>query len=265
MKKKRYSLTLVIFTLLILIIFCFYCIFEQKKVSSYGKESDTLLYPEHNSDEIIHHKAYSLVYKEEYEQALWAGYELTKDEVLTKKVKRNNRFMEDPAIITRSASPDDYKRSGYDRGHLCPAADFRWDEGAMEESFFMSNMSPQVPQFNRGIWKKLEEKVRDWAVIHEKVYIITGPIVQKNHKTIGKYNKIAVPSYYYKIILDYTEPEKKAIAFLLKNENSKENYMNFAVSIDSIEMISGINFFSNIPDSEEIVLESQINKDVWER
>ena len=105
-------------------------------------------------EQIVNHLGYSLSYNEKNEQASWVAYELTADQVRG-TVKRKDSFRSDPLIKTGSASLSDYKGSGYDRGHLAPAADMKWSTTAMSESFFMSNMSPQLPGFNRGIWKKL--------------------------------------------------------------------------------------------------------------
>jgi endonuclease G len=91
--------------------------------------------------------------------------------------KRKDNFRSDPKVKTGSAALSDYKGSGYDRGHLAPAADFKWSATAMSESFYMSNMSPQVPGFNRGIWKNIESTVRNWAVENDEIYIVTGPVL----------------------------------------------------------------------------------------
>jgi endonuclease G len=165
-------------------------------------------------------------------------------------------------VYAGSATPDDYSRSGYDRGHLAPSADFRWDEQAQSESFFMSNMSPQTPAFNRGIWKHLEEQVRDWAKELDTVYVITGPVLSSGLQTIGSSN-VAVPEYYYKVILDHKESKTEAIGFILRNEGSKESLADFAVSVDSVEKITGIDFFPMLPDSIETVGESKVDLAFW--
>ena len=113
------------------------------------------------SDQIISHTAYTLKYSEQHEQASWVAYTL-KSSHTSGTVGRTNDFREDYKVKTGSASLSDYKGSGYDRGHLAPAADFKWSSTAMSESFFMSNMSPQKPGFNRGIWKKLESRKLPW-------------------------------------------------------------------------------------------------------
>ena len=113
------------------------------------------------------------------------------------KYERSDNFRKDPHVSTESATLSDYKGSGYDRGHIIPAADMKWSPDAMSASFFMSNMSPQDPSFNRGIWKKLEEQVGKWALENSEIYIVTGPVLTDGpYQTIGV-NKVAVPKYYY--------------------------------------------------------------------
>lgn len=213
------------------------------------------------NEQIIKHFAYSLSYNESYEQANWVAYELTKEETIS-HFERTNKFLIDDQVKTGSATNDDYKKSGYDRGHLAPAGDMSWSEEAMKESFYYSNISPQNPSFNRGIWKKTEELTREWAVENKSLYIITGPILTKGLPTLGP-NKVSIPNYYYKAILDYTEPEIKAIAFLIPNKASKESLQNFSVSIDSLEQLTGYDFYYQLPDSIENRLEKNYLTSKW--
>ena len=205
------------------------------------------------NEQIINHFAYTLSYNELFEQANWVAYELTDIETIS-HFERTNKFIVDDLVKTGSASNDDYKKSGYDRGHLAPAGDMGWSEQAMKESFYYSNMSPQNPSFNRGIWKKTEELTREWAVENKSLYIVTGPILKKDLPTIGP-NKVSIPNYYFKAILDYSEPEIKAIAFLIPNKASKELLQNFTVNIDSLEHLTGYDFYYQLPDSIENRLE----------
>jgi len=214
-----------------------------------------------STETIIKHFGYTLSYNENHEQANWVAYELTADET-QKKVKRSNIFRMDDAVKTGSATNVDYKGSGYGRGHLAPAADMGWSVQSMEESFFYSNMSPQVPGFNRGIWKKLEEQVRQWAVDNKAVYVVTGPVLENNLHTIGT-NHISVPRYYYKVILDYTEPELKGIGFLMPNTSSSLPLQHFAVSIDSVEHVTGINFFPALRNKQEQNIETKVCLNCW--
>jgi len=213
------------------------------------------------ADTIITHYAYSLIYSEKHEQAKWVAYELTHTETIS-LFHRINVFLIDPLIHSESANNNDYKESGYDRGHLAPAADMGWSEITMKESFYYSNMSPQLPSFNRGIWKQLEEQVRAWAKEYEKIYIVTGPILMDNLKSIGA-NKVSVPKSYYKVILDYSMPIVKGIGFILPNEPSKQKLESFAVTIDSVEKVTGINFFYKLPKNDEVLIEKVLRLNAW--
>ncbi len=214
-----------------------------------------------NHDQIIHHTAYTLSYNERHEQANWVAYKLNNAKTM-KRVNRSNEFEPDAAVKTGSANDHDYLHSGYDRGHLAPAADMAWSEKSMVESFYYSNMSPQVPSFNRGIWKQLESQVRNWASTDQELYIVTGPILTEHLPTIGE-NKVSVPKAYYKAILSIEANELNAIAFLLPNEASHLPIPHFSISIDSLEQLSGIDFFDKLPDEIETNLENTICLPCW--
>ncbi|MES2517260.1 MAG: DNA/RNA non-specific endonuclease [Bacteroidota bacterium] len=213
-----------------------------------------------NNTEIVRHKAYILSYQEEYEVASWVLHRLVKDAVYGRE-GRSNEFLPDPLVESGSAVTQDYSRSGYDRGHLCPAGDFRHDRELEDETFYMSNMSPQVPDFNRGIWSDLENKVRSWVKKRGELIIVTGPILKKGLPTIGRMNKVAVPEKFYKIIYDPATEE--AIAFLFPNEGSVELVKLFTISIDELETMTGIDFFAKLPDSIEQKIERENNVDDW--
>lgn len=210
---------------------------------------------------VIEHTAYSLGYSETHEQAAWVYYLLTKEET-NALYERTNRFVEDPLVATGSASNADYAGSGYDRGHLAPAADMAWSAETMAESFYFSNMSPQDPSFNRGIWKKLEEQVRNWAFYYDSMYVVTGAVLQDSLPSIGV-NHVAVPRYYYKVLLDLDPSHFQAIGFLLPNQKSSEALTYFIVSVDSIEQLTGIDFYADLNDSLENAFESRSEPDQW--
>ena len=212
-------------------------------------------------DVIIHHTGHILSYNETHEQANWVAYELNLKEV-NSTFKRTNDFRPDPMVKTGSASLADYKGSGYDRGHLAPAADMKWSLKAMSESFYMSNMSPQRPSFNRDIWKRLEEQVRKWAVNNKSVYIATGGVLTSGLIKIGP-NQVSVPEKFYKVILDYQEPELKGIGFILPNKDSQEPLENYAITIDKVESMTGIDFFHKLPNEIEEEIESEVNLSRW--
>jgi endonuclease G len=212
-------------------------------------------------EQLIIHTGYTLSYNEEAEQANWVAYELTAQET-QKAFERTNKFLVDPSISTGSATDADYKKSGFDRGHLAPAADMGWSSTTMIESFYYSNMSPQQPGFNRGIWKNLESLVRTWATENESIYVVTGPVLTQGLPTIG-WNKVAIPNYYYKVILDYRNPSIKGIGFVLPNTSSKEPLQRFALSIDSVEKITGIDFFYSLPNDQEERIEAELCIPCW--
>jgi endonuclease G len=213
------------------------------------------------NDIIINHSGYSLLYNEPHEQASWVAYELTKEET-NKLYDRTDKFVPDPYVKTKTANDDDYAGAGYDRGHLAPASDMGWSATAMAESFYYSNMSPQTASFNRGIWKKLEEQVRSWAIENEKVYVITGPVLKSGLPFFGA-NKVSIPKYFYKVILDYTKPGIKGIGFILPNTGSTMPLQSYAVSIDSVEKFTEIDFFPLLPDNQEEFIEKALCFDCW--
>ena len=210
---------------------------------------------------VIKHYAYSLSYNEPNEQANWVAYELTSEET-NSTFKRANKFIQDPLVTSGTAGDQDYAGSGYDKGHLAPAGDMGWSATAMKESFYYSNMSPQVPSFNRGVWKRVEELVRNWAREYKSVYIVTGPVLTSGLKTIG-HDRVSVPKYFYKVILEYNSSGIKGIGFIIPNLSSVEPLQNYAVTIDSVETVTGIDFFPLLPDAIEKTIESKMNVKDW--
>ncbi len=220
-------------------------------------------WPKYSTEEAIIERPYfTLRYIEDHEQANWVSYQLFADSLRLEKFERKDDFREDPRVRTKSASLADYRGSGFDRGHLAPAADFSYSQFALSQSFYMSNMSPQAPSFNRGIWRKLEEKVRDWALEFEHLYVVTGPVLNKQFETIGN-NEVSVPERYYKVLLDITKPGIKAIAFMLNNEKSSEDLRSFVVTIDEVEKMTGLDFFPSMSDELEEILEKSDMSDLW--
>ena len=217
------------------------------------------------ADCIVDREGYSLGYSEEHEQARWVIYRMTYEEAKTKATSRDDNFRPDPEIPTGSATLADYRNSGKDRGHLAPAADMAYSIKTMDESFYMSNMSPQEPEFNRGIWKLLETWVRYTAVTEKDIYIVTGPILPKIKTsetiTIGP-SKVTVPEAYYKVVWDRTPPEKM-LGFVLPNKGSSEPLQSYAVTVDKVEELTGLDFFSELPKEQQEALESNITIDAW--
>ena len=196
---------------IVLILFCFSTLFV---FAEHRQEIPNTSYP----GQIIIRDYYALQYSEKYEQAIWVAYELTESEVMG-KTSRTNNFRPDPDIITGSATLGDYKYSGYDRGHLAPAADMKMTYQSMSESFYLSNISPQTPAFNRGIWRKLESLVRDFAIQMDHILVVTGPILSFPVKGYIGESKVAVPWGYYKVILG----DIGGIGFMMENAESQED------------------------------------------
>ena len=211
--------------------------------------------------QVISYTQFTLSYNEQHEQADWVAYELTSEEVAMKQ-DRCNCFKSDPNVITMSAAKNDYKSSGYDRGHLSPAADNNLSEEANEESFLMSNMSPQLPKFNRGIWKRLEGWVRNQATEHKSVYVVTGPVFIRNLGAIGK-NNVTIPGYYYKVLLRMNNSKIRTIAFLIPQQYTTSDIKDYIVTVNRIETITGIDFFPELDNSIENKIESQSQPKKW--
>lgn len=227
--------------------------------SSKDLEIPTLLTP--RQQQIIRHTGYTVSYNKDTKLPNWVSYELTRAETKGKE-KRSNRFIADPLVKGAIATNADYTRSGYDKGHMAPAADMKWSPVAMNESFYFSNMCPQHPQLNRRGWKKLEDKIRDWAVADSAIIIICGPVIKKQPKTIGK-NKVVVPQQFFKVILSPFVKPMRAIGFLFNNEQSVDPLSAYVVTVDSIERLTNMDFFSLLPDELENMIEAEANYFQW--
>lgn len=212
-------------------------------------------------EQIIHHTGYTVSYNKDLKLPNWVSYELTRKEIKGKE-KRSNRFITDPQVRGLIATNTDYAHSGYDKGHMAPAADMKWSPQAMKESFYFSNMCPQHPQLNRRGWKNLEEKIRDWAIADSAIIIICGPIITRQPKTIGK-NKVVVPQQFFKVILSPFVKPMRAIGFLFNNKQSVEPLSTYAVTIDSIEHLTNMDFFAALPDEIENKIEAEADYFQW--
>ncbi len=215
-----------------------------------------------NYGEVVAHSYYTLCYSEVHEQPFWVAYMLTSAMVNENQCKRTDNFRPDPKVSTGSATLSDYKNSGFDRGHLCPAADMRFSCEAMSETFFMSNMSPQVPAFNRGIWSRLEEQVRNWAETYDTIYVTTAGVL--NNTCTGSIgHHVAIPGYFYKALFRNTAEGGTCIAFLLPNKGLQSSLVEYVITVDSLENFTGIDFFSALPDSIEQAIEKESGIEKW--
>lgn len=212
-------------------------------------------------NQVITHSFYTLSYAEQYEQAEWVAYELKPTAGNNKHYKRPF-FIQDALVKTESADWRNYKKSGYDKGHLCPAADMAFSVKAYNDTFYTSNISPQTHAFNSGVWNTLEQKVRYWAQKYNGIYVITGPVLRGTLKKIGK-EHVAVPEYFYKIVFKKSETETKMIAFLVPSAGNEKPLYDYALSVDELEKRTGINFFPALPDPLENELEANNSYKMW--
>jgi len=190
---------------------------------------------------------------------------LTKSHVLDGAESRSSQFYADPLVpLAYRVVPDDYTGSGYDRGHLCPAADMSWSAEAMHDSFYMSNMCPQEPSLNRVSWKALETACRKWVITEDTLYIVAGPVyLRAPFKTIGRNHTIHVPSGFFKVILSLRKGHEKAIGFFYSNSALKQPLSSTAHSVDEIENLTGLDFFKELDNNLENTLERQYNLNDW--
>ncbi|MCK8522566.1 DNA/RNA non-specific endonuclease [Aquimarina sp. D1M17] len=217
--------------------------------------------PTSTTGSVITHNHYTLSYAEKHEQAEWVAYHLKREHLSDNEFKRPY-FQKDRKVGSTSADWRNYRKSGYDRGHLCPAGDRRFDYDAFEETFKTSNISPQNHKFNSGIWNELEKKVRYWAKKYNGVYVVTGGVLSDDLKSIG-YEAVSVPKYFYKIVYDHSSDDPKMIAFLMPHEDSDKSLKEFVVSTDEIEKLTGIDFFPKLDDAIEDRLEASSSTSGW--
>lgn len=234
---------------------------DATEVDTKNKELSFFYLPTSTTGAVVTHRNYTLSYSEKHEQPEWVAYELKKEHLLKNDFKRPY-FEVDDKVRSSSADWRNYKNSGYDKGHLCPAGDRRFTFEAFEETFLTSNISPQNHEFNAGIWNSLEQKTRYWASKYDGVYVVTGGVLTDDLKTIG-YEAVSVPKYFYKIILDRSSKNQKMIAFLIPNKNTKKRLKDFVVTVDSIENLTGIDFFPKLQDAVENKLEGSDNRSGW--
>lgn len=210
----------------------------------------------------VMYKGFTLSFNNQTHQANWVAYELTREEVEQRRAERKDRFRRDTLAGLVTASSRDYTRSGYDRGHLAPAADMAWDQEAMDQSFFFSNIAPQTPGLNRGIWKRLEDDGREWAQTHESLYIIAGPLFRSPVDTIGI---LPVPDGFFKAFLVYQRSSQQALAFVFPNTPEVPgNLADYVLPVDSLEMLTGTDWFDRLPDRIERRVERTVDLSFWQ-
>ncbi len=226
-------------------------------IAAFLKNPESLALPPELPGVLLTREGFIVVYSMDYMVPLWVGYELTGEEV-EGDLPREDGFRKDPELGSDAPSSADYTGTGYDRGHMIPAADAKWSQDAMEDSFLMSNVVPQIPELNRGSWKDLEEAIRNLALDEKSLIVITGPVIaDKEYPVLGD-SGVIVPEYFFKVILDYSEPGVSAWGFIFPNREEAlegRKYSDFMFSIDQVEQYTGYDFFAPLPDEMEDALE----------
>ena len=213
--------------------------------------------PEEKQGQIIQHTGYTLSYDAKNKTPQWVAWELTNEETRGKE-ERTNDFQPDPQVIGTQVVTFDYSGSGYDRGHMAPAGDMKWSKQAMQESFYMTNICPQDHHLNTEDWNDLEMKSREWARRYGKVYIACGPIYKGiRNEYIGEH-RVKVPDAFFKVILIDDARKSYALGFLFENQPGERPLKEYLVSVDEIEKLTGMDFFSILPDEVENRLEAEI-------
>lgn len=210
---------------------------------------------------ILQRRGYMVSYNQELKLPNWVFWHLTKDHTVGETKRPANAWHEDMDVPEPRANSDDYRGSGWSRGHMCPAGDNKWDAQAMYESFLYSNICPQDARLNSGDWNEIEIACRRWAEKYDDIYIVCGPVLyNQEHKTIGPHN-VVVPEAFYKIVL-CLHGNPKGIAFICKNENEKKKTMHYVNTIQEAERVTGICFFPNLPVniSDKVKKEADINE-----
>ncbi len=212
---------------------------------------------------ILERAGYVTSYNKKTKLPNWVAWHLTAENTKGSHSRKGIDFMEDEDVPTPRADDWDYYNSGYDRGHMCPAGDNKWDSEAMRQSFLFTNICPQAPGLNRGDWNEMENACRSWARENGDIYIVCGPILYKGrHKTIGKH-KVVVPEAFFKVVL-CMRGTPKAIGFIYKNEDGNRPKGDYVNSVDEVERITGFDFFQSLPDDVEKAVEATADLDEWQ-
>lgn len=216
-----------------------------------------------STDYIIEYQGYVSSYNALTKIPDWVAYELTKDETYGDAVREDKYFSPDERVLLPQADDYDYRGSGWTRGHLAPAADFRWSDEAMWETFHFTNCCPQDEELNNGMWNTLEKKCRTWARKHGKVYIVTGPVIGRNiYGTIGS-GRVVIPDAFFKAVMVQKGNTWHSIAFVMENREKNENMQNCAMSVDELEDLTGLDFFTALEDETEAKAEKGFSLSFW--
>lgn len=236
---------------------------EQKEATYDATELEKVVIPDDVPEIMADYTGFKVSFNPAHHEPNYVVWELTAAEAAG-DIPRENKFRPDPDILG-SPALDDYRNSGFDRGHMAPAGDMKWSAAAMADSHYLTNMCPQTRQLNGGRWSTLEQKCRQWAARDSVLVIVCGPILTDElTQTIGA-SRISVPERFFKVILaPYADPPR-AIGFIMPNAQQIDGLELLATSVDNVEAITGFDFFSALPDSLENRIESHYNFRDWNR
>ena len=217
-------------------------------------------------EEVIAHTGHMLVYDERHEQPKWTAHIATPD-LITGNLARIDSFLPDPQVKTGTAVTADYWNSGYDRGHMVPSADMRWNFSALQGTYYYSNVCPQVPELNRGTWAELEDWGRRYVNFSKRrLFVITGPVLRDGLPAIEKpdrQNEVSIPELFWKVIADLDGDAPKAIGFVMRNSAQEYPPISYSVSVDSVERLTGLDFFPALDDAVEQRIEAMREPKDW--
>ena len=220
-------------------------------------------------EQIITHTGYVVSYNSNWLIPNWVAYELTSEEAQGEYPRRGG-FCPDPDVIGPTAISKDYSNTGWDRGHMAPAGDMKWSEKAMYESHYLSNVCPQDRDLNGGLWMQLEQMIRTWAIEDGSIYIACGPIMSEHPETLGQYNKVSIPTAFFKVVCKMVDGVYFSIGFIFPNQKCSGKVFDYACSVDEIEKMTGHDFFYILPDRIERKMESvcdlkQVTNEVYKK
>lgn len=230
---------------------------DKKKQKKQGKNLELPARSKDGDEIVLHRKGYTVSYDKQRKTPRWVAWHLTGDHAQGNAERHDNMFHDDLDVPSPRATDNDYYNSGYDRGHMCPAGDNKWNSNAMNETFLFTNICPQVHGLNAGAWNDLELACRSWARKYGDVYIACGPIYEGNVRTIGR-NRVAVPTAFFKVILCMRgQGAPKSIGFIYPNATASRKMFSYAMTVDEVERRTGIDFFTNLDDEVENKVESE--------
>ncbi len=215
---------------------------------------------------LIEHEGFSLLFDTKTMCPRWVAWELTAEETRGKVSRSGVDFKADDQVPEQyQVASWDYNGGHYGRGHMCPAGDMKWSQQAMQDCHYMTNICPQTAELNKTWWEHLERACRSWARQDGSVQIVCGPVFSDNPKRFGKKHRMAVPKGFYKVVLSLKEGREKAIGFYYTNDDAPQPMEDAVRSVDDIEQLTGIDFFSSLPDEQEDRLEAMTDLRSWDK